>query len=72
MVDARNATHTNVSEADRQIALSLFGVTLHVLSRGDSFDLVLRVPSESGIGRKARGRPELSRPSRSGQAFQHA
>ncbi|MDB4887910.1 MAG: cyanophycinase [Gemmatimonadetes bacterium] len=46
VVDASTTTYSNIGEggeADR--TLSSFGLTVHVLSQGDGFDLVTRTPS---------------------------
>jgi cyanophycinase len=47
VVDGENVTHSNISEAKPERALSMHGVTLHVLSAGDTFQLPRRLP---GIG----------------------
>lgn len=44
VVDGRNVTQSNISEAREDEALSMFGVHLHVLSAGDTFDLATRQP----------------------------
>ena len=43
VVDGRNLTFTNVAE-DEQGKISVFGMTVHVLSSRDSFDLNTRTP----------------------------
>jgi len=45
VVDGEASTHSNIAEARADRALSMFGVTMHVLSSGDCFDLSGRVPS---------------------------
>lgn len=45
VVDAEDATHSNVAEARSEDALSLFDVRTHVLSAGDAFDFDRRRPS---------------------------
>jgi cyanophycinase len=45
VVDAEEVSHVNVAEADRQQALAIHDVRLHVLSAGDSFDLASRRPT---------------------------
>jgi cyanophycinase len=45
VVDGADVTHSNIAEADRREALSMFGVRLHVISAGDRFDLKRRCPS---------------------------
>jgi cyanophycinase len=44
IVDGSGVTHSNVAEARHEEALSMFGVSLHVLSAGDCFDLAERLP----------------------------
>lgn len=44
VVDGENATHSNISEGAAEDALSMFNVTLHVLSKGDVFDIRARRP----------------------------
>jgi cyanophycinase len=44
VVDGTDVTHSNVAEADRDEPLSMFGVTLHVVAGGDTFDLKNRTP----------------------------
>jgi cyanophycinase len=44
VVEAASATHSNIAEAKPLEALSMFDVKLHVLSKGDRFDLVRRRP----------------------------
>ncbi len=44
VVDAHEATDSNISDKDRDTALSLFNVKIHLLSDGDIFDLETRVP----------------------------
>jgi cyanophycinase len=43
VVDGRHVTYTNTAE-DEQQTMSMFGVTLHVLTQGDRFDLTTRQP----------------------------
>ncbi|WP_137787816.1 cyanophycinase [Sphingomonas sp. 3P27F8] len=45
VVDGSTVSHSNIAEADRQEALSMFGVSLNVLSSGDRFDLETRKPA---------------------------
>jgi cyanophycinase len=45
VVDAADVTHSNIAEAERRSALSLFNVRMHVLSSGNGFDLGARRPS---------------------------
>jgi cyanophycinase len=44
IIDGSDVTHSNVTEARREQALSMFGVRLHVLSAGACFDLTERRP----------------------------
>ncbi|QDZ06790.1 cyanophycinase [Sphingomonas panacisoli] len=44
VVDGSTVSHSNIAEAGRQEALSMFGVSLHVLSSGDQFKLSSRRP----------------------------
>lgn len=43
IIDGRNVSYTNSGE-DTSDVMSLFGLTVHVLSRGDRFDLTTRQP----------------------------
>jgi len=45
LVDARELSYTNISEASLGQTLSVFGIKLHVLSQGDRFDLKTHVPT---------------------------
>lgn len=49
IVDGESATHSNIAEARRDDALSIFDVRMHVLSSGDAFDFNARRP-ERGRG----------------------
>lgn len=44
VVDGQNVTHSNISEAKPERALSMHGVQLHVLSAGDTFEMSTRTP----------------------------
>lgn len=44
IVDGESATHSNIAEARRDDALSIFDVRMHVLSSGDGFDFSNRRP----------------------------
>jgi cyanophycinase len=44
LVDAGHVSHTNIAEASADEALSIYDLTLHVLSAGDGFDLEARRP----------------------------
>jgi cyanophycinase len=43
IADGRHITYTNTAEDEKQ-TLSVFGVTVHVLTQGDRFDLTIRQP----------------------------
>lgn len=44
LVDASDVSHSNIAEADEDAALSIYDLKLHLLSKGDAFDLVTRRP----------------------------
>jgi cyanophycinase len=44
VVDGCGVTHSNIAEAEPESILSMFDVTLHILSSGDNFDLLNRKP----------------------------
>ena len=44
VVDGTQVTHTNIAEAQADSMLSLFGLTIHVMSSGDTYDLHNRKP----------------------------
>jgi len=44
--DGQHVTASNVAEAEADHVLSVYDMTLHVLSQGDRFDLYLRQPSK--------------------------
>jgi cyanophycinase len=44
IVDGATVTQSNIAEAEPESRLSIFGVKMHVLSSGDSFDLLTRTP----------------------------
>jgi cyanophycinase len=46
VVDGAGVTHSNIAEARPDRALSMYDIRLHVLSSGDSFNLVRRRPAE--------------------------
>lgn len=48
VVDAEEATHSNIAEARADAALSIFDVRLHVLAHGDEFDMIGRRPRAPG------------------------
>lgn len=45
VVDGHDLSHTNISEVSFNRAMSVFGLKLHVLSRGDRFDVRSRHPA---------------------------
>jgi cyanophycinase len=45
IVDASKSTYSNFGEEDSDRTLSSFGITVHMLSQGDRFDLHTRTPS---------------------------
>jgi cyanophycinase len=57
VIDGHGATRTNVSETDEQRTMSICDVRLHVLCRGDGFDLETRRP----LGDAAAGTPCAAR-----------
>jgi cyanophycinase len=44
VADARNVSYTNVADEQADRTLSIFDVTLHLLSQADRFDLATRRP----------------------------
>jgi cyanophycinase len=57
--DGRGITHTNVSEQSKGHTLSLFDVTLHVLSHGTGLDLRTRRPFKASDSREVE-QPQLA------------
>lgn len=47
LIDGAGSTHSNIADARRDRALSIFDVRTHVLSAGDAFDLAARRPAEA-------------------------
>jgi cyanophycinase len=45
ILDGRDVTHTNVAHEKQDQPLSLFGLSIHVLSQADRFDLETRTPT---------------------------
>ncbi|HEX4925040.1 MAG TPA: cyanophycinase [Bdellovibrionales bacterium] len=45
LLDAQESTHTNVSHRDEGVTLSIFNLKMHVLSKGDTFNIDRRMPS---------------------------
>lgn len=54
VVNGEGATHSNISEAGRDEALSIFDIAMHVLSSGDTFDFAERRPSAGAQSEGAR------------------
>ena len=44
VVDASTTTYSNIGDEDSDRTLSSFGLTVHMLSQGDAFDLATRTP----------------------------
>ena len=44
VLDASKSTYSNIGEEDSDRTLSSFGITVHMLSQGDRFDLSMRTP----------------------------
>ena len=44
VVDASKTTYSNIGDEDSDRTLSSFGITVHMLSQGDAFDLSTRTP----------------------------
>jgi len=55
VVDGESTTYSNVAEEREDRALSIYDVTLHVLSDGDSFDLKARKPHLTEDGDRDKG-----------------
>ena len=45
VVDAAKSTYSNIGEEESDRTLSSFGITVHMLSQGDRFDLLTRTPA---------------------------
>ena len=50
VVNGEEVSHSNIAEERRDRPLSMFGVRMHVLSSGDSFDLETRRPAAGRFG----------------------
>ena len=50
IVNGEEVFHSNIAEERRERPLSMFGVRMHVLSSGDSFDLKTRTPTAGRFG----------------------
>ena len=44
VLDASKTSYSNIGDEDSDRTLSSFGLTVHMLSQGDSFDLDTRTP----------------------------
>lgn len=67
VIDAHEATESNISEAEHDEALSIFNVCFHVLSAGDEFDVPTKHPSR-GHEANWKSSPARSRNKPSAQA----
>lgn len=47
VVDGEKVTHSNIAEAKPERTLSMHDICMHVLSKGDLFDIASRRPSFS-------------------------
>jgi cyanophycinase len=52
VLDARNVSYSNIAEARTDETLSIFDVSMHVLSHGDCFNLETRRPSLKAKGKE--------------------
>lgn len=57
VIDGSHVTYSNIAEADLKKTLSIYNVTLHILSQGDRFDLLNRAPRQMK-GRAAERLPQ--------------
>lgn len=57
VIDGSHVTYSNIAEADLKKTLSIYNVTLHILSQGDRFDLLNRAPRQMK-GRAAEKLPQ--------------
>jgi cyanophycinase len=57
VIDGSHVTYSNIAEADLKKTLSIYNITLHILSQGDRFDLLNRAPRQMK-GRAAEKLPE--------------
>src|SRR5215217_5460708 len=67
VIDGTEVTYSNVAEEDQQKTLSIYNVRMHMLSQGDRFDLLNRMPRQMQ-GRAAEKLPEKEEE----EAAQHA
>ena len=51
IIDGSLINHTNISEQYRNKTLSIFNVKLHVLIKGNRFDLINKIPFEEEVVR---------------------
>ena len=47
-MEGASVTHSNIVEAENKKALSMFDVSLHILSQGDCFSITQRRPVSGG------------------------
>jgi len=57
VIDGTEVTYSNIAEEDLKKTLSIYNVRMHMLSQGDRFDLINRVPRQMR-GRAAEKLPE--------------
>ena len=57
VMDGSDVTYSNIAQDDLKKTLSIYNVTVHVLSQGDRFDLITRAPRQM-TGRAAEKLPE--------------
>jgi len=46
IIDGTEVTYSNVAEEDMKKTLSIYNVRMHMLSQGDRFDLLNRMPRQ--------------------------
>ncbi len=68
VVDAGNVTYSNIADEARGAALSLYNVTLHVLSHQDCFDLAQCRPASLAIGKTGQTIAVADEPAAVGEA----
>ena len=73
VIDAHEATESNVAEAAIDTALSIFNVRVHVLSAGDAFDMAHKQPrrldAAYAIGSPGAPPPSPRRPARGAEKY---
>ena len=57
VLDGTEVSYSNVAEEDLKKTLSIYNVRMHMLSQGDRFDLIKRLPRQM-TGRAAEKLPE--------------